>query len=264
MRTSITERRTSSNESRVPPTEPAKSVSPVKQASLLTTNERPPGLWPGVRSVSTRSSPVSTTSPWASGSAPATPSDGSARIVAPNRRSISPWLATWSPCPCVVRRCVIWRLRRSTASTSGSSGAPLSTKTPVPPARSATRYALESHEESMLRWTITPAVGCQRPNQGRNQMGLMSRTSNVIKAWWSKLLNRAEDPSVTLDYSYERQREMLQKVKKGIADVVTAKKRLQLQSQKLEVEMPKLDEQARQALAAGREDVARAAIERKA
>jgi phage shock protein A len=94
-------------------------------------------------------------------------------------------------------------------------------------------------------------------------MGLMSRTTNVIKAWWSKLLNRAEDPSVTLDYSYERQREMLQKVKKGIADVVTAKKRLELQSQKLEVELPKLDGQARQALSAGREDLARAALERK-
>ena len=95
-------------------------------------------------------------------------------------------------------------------------------------------------------------------------MGLMRRTSNVIQAWWSKLLNRAEDPSVTLDYSYERQREMLQKVKKGIADVVTAKKRLELQSQKLEIELPKLDTQARQALSAGREDLARAALERKA
>jgi phage shock protein A len=95
-------------------------------------------------------------------------------------------------------------------------------------------------------------------------MGLMSRTSNVIKAWISKLLDRAEDPAVTLDYSYERQREMLQKVKKGIADVVTAKKRLELQTQKLEIEMPKLDEQARAALSANREDLARAALERKA
>jgi phage shock protein A len=95
-------------------------------------------------------------------------------------------------------------------------------------------------------------------------MGLMSRTSNVVKAWISKLLDRAEDPAVTLDYSYEKQREMLQKVKKGIADVVTAKKRLELQTQKLEIELPKLDEQARQALSAGREDLARAALERKA
>ena len=95
-------------------------------------------------------------------------------------------------------------------------------------------------------------------------MGLMSRTSNVVQAWISKLLDRAEDPAVTLDYSYERQREMLQNVKKGIADVVTAKKRLELQTQKLEVALPKLDEQARQALAANREDLARAALERKA
>ncbi len=94
--------------------------------------------------------------------------------------------------------------------------------------------------------------------------GLMSRTSNVVKAWYSKLLNRAEDPSVTLDYSYEQQREMLQNVKRGVADVVTAKKRLELQTQKLEQEVEKLENQARQALAAGREDLARAALERKA
>ncbi|HEU5263047.1 MAG TPA: PspA/IM30 family protein [Gaiellaceae bacterium] len=93
--------------------------------------------------------------------------------------------------------------------------------------------------------------------------GLMSRTSNVVKAWISKLLDRAEDPSVTLDYSYEKQLEMLQDVKRGVADVVTAKKRLELQTQKLEQELPKLDDQARKALAAGREDLARAALERK-
>ena len=95
-------------------------------------------------------------------------------------------------------------------------------------------------------------------------MGLMSRTSAVVRAWYSKLLDRAEDPAVTLDYSYERQLELLQNVKKGIADVVTAKKRLELQTKKLETELPKLDEQARQALAANREDLARAALERKA
>ena len=95
-------------------------------------------------------------------------------------------------------------------------------------------------------------------------MGLMSRTSAVIKAWYSKLLDRSEDPETMLDYSYERQLELLQNVKKGIADVVTAKKRLELQTKKLETELPKLDEQARQALAANREDLARAALERKA
>ena len=94
--------------------------------------------------------------------------------------------------------------------------------------------------------------------------GLMSRTSAVVKAWISKLLDRAEDPSVTLDYSYEKQREQLQNVKRGVADVVTAKKRLELQAQKLEQDVVKLESQAREALAAGREDLARAALERKA
>ncbi len=94
--------------------------------------------------------------------------------------------------------------------------------------------------------------------------GLLSRTSNVVKAWISNLLGRAEDPNVTLDYSYEQQRETLQRVKKGVADVVTAKKRLELQTRRLESDVVKLEQQARQALAAGREDLARTALERKA
>src|SRR5919109_2090949 len=94
-------------------------------------------------------------------------------------------------------------------------------------------------------------------------MGLLSRTAEIIKAKWNALLNRAENPQETLDYSYERQLTSLQNVKRGIADVVTAKKRLQLQTQQLEQNVVKLDTQARQALAAGREDLARAALERK-
>jgi phage shock protein A len=93
--------------------------------------------------------------------------------------------------------------------------------------------------------------------------GLLSRAGTVIKAKFAKLLDRAEDPSETLDYSYEQQLQLLQNVKRGIADVVTAKKRLQLQTDQLEQSLVKLDAQARQALAAGREDLARVALERK-
>jgi phage shock protein A len=93
--------------------------------------------------------------------------------------------------------------------------------------------------------------------------GLMSRASTVVKAKLSKLLDRAEDPSETLDYSYEQQLVLLQNVKRGVADVVTAKKRLQLQSDKLEQSVVKLETQARQALAQGRDDLARQALERK-
>jgi phage shock protein A len=93
--------------------------------------------------------------------------------------------------------------------------------------------------------------------------GVSGRMSTVIKAKISKLLDRAEDPGETLEYSYQRQMELLQNVKKGIADVVTSKKRLQLQSAKLEQQVVKLDTQARQALAVGKEDLARTALERK-
>jgi phage shock protein A len=93
--------------------------------------------------------------------------------------------------------------------------------------------------------------------------GLGGRMSTVIKAKISKLLDRAEDPGETLEYGYQKQVELLQNVKKGIADVTTSKKRLQMQSQKLEQSIVKLDTQARQALSQNREDLARAALERK-
>jgi phage shock protein A len=93
--------------------------------------------------------------------------------------------------------------------------------------------------------------------------GLMQRAATVIKAKFSKLLDRAEDPAETLDYSYEQQLQLLQNVKRGVADVVTAKKRLEMQTTALEQNVVKLDSQARQALGAGREDLARQALERK-
>jgi len=93
--------------------------------------------------------------------------------------------------------------------------------------------------------------------------GLMQRASMVAKSKLSKLLDRAENPEETLDYSYERQLELLQNVKRGVADVVTAKKRLELQQNQLEQSVVKLESQARDAVAAGREDLARQALERK-
>jgi phage shock protein A len=94
--------------------------------------------------------------------------------------------------------------------------------------------------------------------------GLTKRMSTIIKAKVSKLLDRAEHPAEALDYSYQRQLEHLQRVKKGIADVITAKKRLELQANTLEQQVTRLDAQARQALSHEREDLARAAVEEKA
>jgi phage shock protein A len=109
----------------------------------------------------------------------------------------------------------------------------------------------------------TLAAAVQQPAKEDAMPGLSGRMSTVVKAKISKLLDRAEDPGETLEYSYQKQIELLQNVKKGIADVVTSKKRLQLQEEKLQQQVVKLDGQARAALAAGNEELARVALERK-
>jgi phage shock protein A len=92
---------------------------------------------------------------------------------------------------------------------------------------------------------------------------LWQRFRMIFGAKVSKALDRAENPTESLDYSYEQQLSLLQNVKRGIADVVTAKKRLQMQQATLEQSVVKLETQARQALGGGREDLARQALERK-
>lgn len=94
-------------------------------------------------------------------------------------------------------------------------------------------------------------------------MGLMRRFLLIIKSKISKLLGNAENPNEQLDYSYEKQLELLQQVRRGVVDVTTSKKRLDLQAEKLEASVAKLDQQARAAMQAGREDLARIALERK-
>ena len=95
-------------------------------------------------------------------------------------------------------------------------------------------------------------------------MSFFSRLKAIFGAKASRALDQAEDPNEMLDYSYERQRDLLTKVRRGVADVATSKKRLELQEAKLQEGVVKLEGQARQALAAGREDLARTALERKA
>ncbi|MCD4806283.1 MAG: PspA/IM30 family protein [Methanococcoides sp.] len=94
-------------------------------------------------------------------------------------------------------------------------------------------------------------------------MSLFNRMETVLKAKMNKIVNRMEDPRETLDYSYEKQLEMLQGVKRGVADVATSKKRLQLQRSKLMQSIDKLAGQARAAIKSDREDLARLALERK-
>ncbi len=95
-------------------------------------------------------------------------------------------------------------------------------------------------------------------------MGVMKRVTMVFRAKANKALDRMEDPRETLDYSYQTQLELLQKVRRGVADVATSRKRVELQINQLQQQSTKLDRQARDSLGAGREDLAREALTRKA
>jgi phage shock protein A len=95
-------------------------------------------------------------------------------------------------------------------------------------------------------------------------MGVISRMSTIFKAKINKALDSVEDPRETLELSYQKQLEMLQQVRRSLADVVAGKKRLELQGVRLKENLATLDDQAKQALQLGREDLARAALERKA
>ncbi|MFF7643852.1 PspA/IM30 family protein [Streptomyces canus] len=90
------------------------------------------------------------------------------------------------------------------------------------------------------------------------------RIANLFRIKANKVLDRAEDPREILDYSYEQQRELLQKVRRGVADVATSRKRLELQMATLDQSGGKLQDQAQKALALGREDLARDALGRRA
>ena len=95
-------------------------------------------------------------------------------------------------------------------------------------------------------------------------MSISRRIATLFRVKANKALDRAEDPREVLDYSYEQQLEMVQKVRRGVADVATSRKRVELQLTQLQLSAGKLQGQAQQALGAGREDLARAALIRRA
>ena len=94
-------------------------------------------------------------------------------------------------------------------------------------------------------------------------MGILSRMSTIAKSKISRLLDNAENPEETLDYSYEQQLELLHKVKRGITEMVTSKRRIQLQADKVRSGIERLERQAKDAVDQGRDDLATLALQRK-
>jgi phage shock protein A len=85
----------------------------------------------------------------------------------------------------------------------------------------------------------------------------------IFRSKAEKVADKWEDPRETLDYSYKKQQELLQRVRRGVADVATSRKRVEIQVNQLQTEVDKMTAAAQQALAAGREDLAREALTRK-
>ena len=94
-------------------------------------------------------------------------------------------------------------------------------------------------------------------------MGVWQRMTLIFRSKANKALDRAEDPREMLDYSYQRQTELLSKVRRGVADVATSRKRVELQINQLEQQSTKLQGQAEKAIGVDREDLAREALTRK-
>jgi DNA-binding XRE family transcriptional regulator len=78
------------------------------------------------------------------------------------------------------------------------------------------------------------------------------------------VFGQPEDPRETLDLSYQHQLETLTRIRRGVADVATSRKRLELQINSLEQHADSLARQRDEALRTGREDLAGVAASRAA
>lgn len=95
-------------------------------------------------------------------------------------------------------------------------------------------------------------------------MGVMRKVATIFEAKANQVLDRLEDPRETLEYSYQRQLEMLTQMRDGVSSVAAARKRAELQMSTLRSEQARLGGQG--GLTSGAEGQAgsRAVLRRKA
>jgi len=95
-------------------------------------------------------------------------------------------------------------------------------------------------------------------------MSFISRLKAIFRAKANQALDELEDPRAGLDYSLTRLRASLRQISDSLVETAAARRRLETQRIQLEKAIAKYEGQARDALAADREDLARRALERKA
>ncbi len=90
----------------------------------------------------------------------------------------------------------------------------------------------------------------------------MAGLFNKLKKGLDSLMAPADDPRLTYAQTYDRQRDLLGKVQRALADIGATKIRLEKNTLEVQAKLPHLEQQARQALINGREDLARLALRR--
>jgi phage shock protein A len=95
-------------------------------------------------------------------------------------------------------------------------------------------------------------------------MGIFQRAHDIVQAKTNKALDAAEKPDEMLDLSYEKMLEQITQVRRALVDIAASKKRLELQEEQFQHSIDHLQDQAKQALQSGREDLAKEALARKA
>src|SRR5438094_4332790 len=115
----------------------------------------------------------------------------------------------------------------------------------------------------LLRTARCRLAAPRRSGRGVRTLGIWQRLRLLFAAKTSSALDRAEDPREVLDYAYAQQQQLLLKLKQSLVEVATSKEQLGQQARKLSGRIPQLDGQARRAVSAGRDDLARMALERK-
>ncbi|TMG16009.1 MAG: PspA/IM30 family protein [Chloroflexi bacterium] len=94
-------------------------------------------------------------------------------------------------------------------------------------------------------------------------MGILERIMVLLRQGTSAALAPAPDPRVTHLTSHQKQRALLNQVAKAGKEVTAAKERLRAAADAVRAKLPAMEEQARQELKAGRESMARLALQRR-
>lgn len=93
--------------------------------------------------------------------------------------------------------------------------------------------------------------------------GFWDRLRTNIEAKLNKLLDKYEDPREQLDYAYDKLVQQLHDVEMALSRAITARKKLEFELERINEKIEDMDDKAKRALKAGREDLARKALERK-